>query len=74
MKGYVRLKDPDEEIFLAEGAGSAPVMGSDTLQYRVWDTDKTIYIPAGRLVTIRLGTGQRPDGYEPVGQPLPSNN
>ena len=66
MKGYVRLKNPDEEIFLGEGAGSAPVMGSDTLQYRVWDRDNTIYIPAERLVTIRLGTGQRPAGYDPV--------
>jgi hypothetical protein len=42
------------------------VMGSDTLQYRVWDTGNTIYIPAERLVTIRLGTGQRPEGYSPV--------
>jgi hypothetical protein len=71
MKGYVRLKDPEEEIFLGEGAGSTPVMGSDTMQYRLWDaTGQTLYIPAGRLVTIRLGTGQRPDGYEPVGQTL----
>jgi predicted flavoprotein YhiN len=75
MKGYVRLKEPEEEIFLAEGAGSVPVMGSDTLQYRVWDaTGLTMYIPASRLVTIRLGTGQRPDGYEPVSQALPSDN
>lgn len=67
MKGYVRLKEPDEEIFLGEGAGSAPVMGSDTLQYRLWDaTGQTMYIPASRLVTIRLGTGQRPEGYAPV--------
>lgn len=67
MKGYVRLKEPDEEIFLGEGAGSAPVMGSDTLQYRLWDaTGQTMYIPASRLVTIRLGSGQRPDGYAPV--------
>jgi hypothetical protein len=71
MKGYVRLKDPPEEIFLADGAGSAPVMGSDTLQYRVWDaTGQTMYIPASRLVTIRLGTGLRPEGYEAVGQAL----
>lgn len=68
MKGYVRLKDPDEEIFLGEGAGSAPVTGSDVLQYRVWDRENTIYIPAARLVTIRLGTGQRPEGYEPCAQ------
>jgi hypothetical protein len=69
MKGYVRLKDPEEEIFLAEGAGSAPVMGSDTMQYRLWDaTGQTLYIPASRLIMIRLGTGQRPDGYEPCAQ------
>ena len=68
MKGYVRLKNPDEEIFLGEGAGSAPVMGSDMLQYRVWEPGHTIYFPAERLVTIRLGTGRRPEGYEPCAQ------
>ena len=69
MKGYVRLKEPEEEIFLGEGAGSAPVMGSDTRQYRVWDrSGLTMYVPADRLVTIRLGTGQRPAGYEPCPQ------
>jgi hypothetical protein len=67
MKGYVRLKEPDEEVFLGEGAGCAPVMGSDTLQYRVWDREMTMYVSAARIVTIRLGTGSRPSGYEPVG-------
>lgn len=68
MKGYVRLINPEEEIFLGEGAGSAPVAGTSTLQYRVWDRENTIYIPAERLVTIRLGTGERPAGYEPCVQ------
>jgi len=67
MKGYVRLTDPDEEVFLVEGAGCVVVQGGDALQYRVWDkTGLTMYIPAARMVTIRLGTGKRPDGYEPV--------
>ena len=67
MKGYVRLKDPDEEIFLGEGAGCMPTTGSDT--FRVWDrSGLAMYVPAGRLVTIRLGTGQRPAGYEPCPQ------
>jgi hypothetical protein len=66
MKGYIRLNNPEEEIFLGEGAGCAPVMGNDVLQYRVWDSGQTIYISANRLVTIRLGTGQRPNGYEPI--------
>lgn len=66
MKGYVRLTNPDEEIFLGEGAGTAPMMGGDILQYRVWDrSGQTMYVPATRLVTIRLGTGQRPEGYAP---------
>lgn len=67
MKGYVRLKNPDEEIFLGEGAGTAQVMGGETLQYRIWDrSGQTMYVPAERLVTIRLGTGRRPDGYDPI--------
>lgn len=66
MKGYVRLNDPEEEIFLGEGAGCAPVIGEDVLQYRVWDRTQTIYIAATRLVTIRLGTGERPAGYSPL--------
>jgi len=67
MKGYVRLTDPDEEVFLVEGAGCVVVQGGDALQYRVWDkTGLTMYIPAARMVTIRLGAGKRPDGYEPV--------
>jgi hypothetical protein len=66
MKGYIRLKDPDEEVFLAEGAGCASMPSGDNLQYRAWDaTGLTMYIPAERVVTIRLGTGQRPDGYAP---------
>jgi hypothetical protein len=70
MKGYVRLKDPDEEVFLVEGAGCVPMEGGAALQYRAWDaTGFTMYIPAERLVTIRLGTGQRPTSYEPVGPP-----
>lgn len=65
MKGYVRLKEPDEEVFLAEGAGC--VSQAETSTFRVWDsTGVTMHIPADRVVTIRLGTGQRPDGYEPV--------
>jgi hypothetical protein len=67
MKGYIRLKDPDEEIFLAEGAGCVPAEGGAALQYRAWDaTGFAMCIPAERLVTIRLGTGQRPEGYAPV--------
>lgn len=67
MKGYVRLKDPDEEVFLGDGAGCVPVPNAETLQYRVWDrSGLTIFIPAERLVTIRLGTGQRPAGYAPL--------
>jgi hypothetical protein len=66
MKGYVRLNNPEEEIFLGEGAGCAPVMGSDVLQYRVWDNKQTVYVAGSRLVTIRLGSGVRPDGYIPV--------
>jgi hypothetical protein len=67
MKGYVRLINPEEEIFLGEGAGCTPVSGGAALQYRAWDaTGFTMYIPAERLVTIRLGAGQRPEGYEPV--------
>jgi hypothetical protein len=66
MKGYVRLTNPDEEIFLGEGAGTAQLAGGDTLQYRVWDrSGQTIYIPAERLVTIQLGPGKRPEGYAP---------
>lgn len=66
MKGYVRLKNPDEEVFLGEGAGTAQMLGGDTLQYRIWDrSGQTMYIPAERLVTIRLGPGTRPDGYAP---------
>jgi len=46
MKGYVRLTNPEEEIFLGEGAGTAPMVGGDTLQYRVWDrSGQTMYIP-----------------------------
>lgn len=67
MKGYVRLKDPDEEVFLEEGAGCAVQPGTDT--FRVWDrSGLTMHIPADRLITIRLGTGQRPAGYEPCPQ------
>lgn len=67
MKGYVRLKDPDEEVFLGDGAGCVPVPNAETLQYRVWDrSGLTMFIPAERLVTIRLGTGHRPAGYAPV--------
>jgi hypothetical protein len=66
MRGYIRLKDPDEEIFLSEGAGCVSMPSGDGLQYRAWDgTGLTMYIPAERMVTIRLGTGQRPDGYAP---------
>ena len=69
MKGYVRLKEPDEEVFLAEGAGC--VSQTDTGTFRVWDnTGLTIHIPADRVVTIRLGTGRRPDGYEPLPQSI----
>lgn len=65
MKGYVRLKDPDEEVFLVEGAGC--VSQADTGTFRVWDnTGVTMYIPSDRVVTIRLGTGQRPEGYDPL--------
>ena len=71
MRGYIRLKNPDEEVFLAEGAGCAPMQGDAALQYRAWDaTGLTLYIPAERLVTIRLGTGARPDGYAPCVQPV----
>ena len=67
MKGYVRLKDPDEEVFLGEGAGCVQVPSTETLQYRVWDrAGLTMFVPAERLVTIRLGTGRRPDGYAPI--------
>ena len=67
MKGYVRLKDPDEEVFLGEGAGCVQVPSTETLQYRVWDrSGLTMFVPAERLVTIRLGTGQRPEGYAPI--------
>jgi len=66
MKGYVRLKDPDEEVFLEDGAGCVAQPGTDT--FRVWDgSGLTIHIPAERVVTIRLGSGKRPDGYSPVG-------
>ncbi len=61
-KGYVRLKDPDEEIFLGEGAGTVPVDDG----YRVWDRNQTVYFPLLRLVTVRLGTGKRPADYQPV--------
>ena len=64
MKGYVRLKDPDEEVFLGEGAGCVPLPGG--LQFRLWDRQTTVYVPATRVVTIRLGTGKRPDGYAPI--------
>jgi hypothetical protein len=68
MKGYVRLKDPDEEIFLGEGAGCRQFPVIEEIQYRIWDqSGTTILVPAERLVTIRLGTGQRPEGYEPIG-------
>lgn len=63
-KGYVRLKDPDEEIFLGEGAGTVPVADG----YRVWDQNQTIYFSLPRLVTVRLGTGKRPADYKPVVQ------
>ena len=73
MKGYVRLKTPDEEVFLGEGAGCVQVPSTETLQYRVWDrSGLTMFVPAERLVTIRLGTGQRPAGYEPIGAPAPA--
>lgn len=72
MKGYVRLKNPDEELFLGEGAGCTQIPGTETLQYRVWDrSGMTMFIPADRLVTIRLGTGQRPKGYEPIEDEAP---
>lgn len=64
MKGYVRLKDPDEEIFLGEGAGCAPMAGTDT--FRVWDNEQTLFFASARLETVRLGTGRRPEGYAPV--------
>lgn len=68
MKGYVRLKDPDEELFLGEGAGCVQVPNAETLQYRVWDkSGLTQFIPAERLITIRLGPGTRPEGYSPIG-------
>ena len=69
MKGYIRLRNPQEEVFLDEGAGCAQMPNVDTLQYRVWDrSGLTMFIPAERVVTIRLGTGQRPQGYEPIGE------
>lgn len=67
MKGYVRLKDPDEEVFLDDGAGYT-FMNNQT-QLRAWDRDQTILFDASRLVTLRLGTGKRPDGFEPVASP-----
>ena len=68
MKGYVRLKDPDEELFLGDGAGCVQVPSAETLQYRVWDkSGLTQFIPAERLITIRLGPGTRPEGYAPIG-------
>lgn len=67
MRGYIRLKNPEEEVFLDEGAGCAQLPSGDTLQYRVWDrSGVTMFIPAERVVTIRLGTGQRPQGYAPL--------
>lgn len=66
MRGYVRLKQPDEEVFLGEGAGCVQVPSPGTLQYRVYDAKLTMIVPAERVVTIRLGTGQRPPGYEPI--------
>lgn len=73
MKGYVRLKEPDEEVFLGEGAGCVQVPSYDTLQYRVWDKcGITMFIPSYRLVTIRLGPGTRPDGYEPIVHETPA--
>ena len=72
MKGYVRLKEPDEELFLGEGAGCTQIPGTETLQYRVWDkSGLTMFIPAERLITIRLGTGKRPEGYAPIGEVSP---
>ena len=68
MKGYVRLKEPEEEVFLGEGAGCVPVQGG--LQFRVWDQSGfTAYVPTERVVTIRLGTGQRPEGYLALASP-----
>lgn len=66
MKGYVRLKEPDEEIFLQDGAGCVQVPSGDVLQYRVWDRGVTMIVPATRIITIRLGPGTRPEGYEPL--------
>lgn len=71
MKGYVRLKTPEEEIFLQEGAGCVQVPNAETLQYRVWDRGNTMIIPADRIITIRLGPGTRPEGYEPIGHDSP---
>lgn len=68
MKGYVRLKQPDEEVFLGEGAGCVSLSGGQ--QFRVWDrSGLTLYLPGERLVSIRLGTGQRPAEYEPLPGP-----
>lgn len=67
MKGYVRLKAPDEEIFLGEGAGYTFMNGQ--AQIRAWDHDQTAVFTAERLVTLRLGTGRRPEGFEPVVSP-----
>lgn len=68
MKGYVRLREPDEEIFLGDGAGCVQTSSFENLHYRVWDkSGLTMFIPANRLVTIRLGTGKRPEGYKPIG-------
>ena len=70
MKGYVRLKDPDEEVFLGDGAGCVALPSTEANQFRVWDkSGLTMIVPGERIVTIRLGTGRRPEGYAPLAAP-----
>lgn len=68
MKGYIRLRDPEEEFFLGEGAGYYRMDdGGGEVHYRAFDRSGLLIVfPASRLVTARLGPGNRPPNFEPV--------